>query len=120
MDDLVLVSKNNRAAGLTGTRTGRPTRTSFGLRRYADAYTLAIPMNVCSDGDKIDFFLSSSGFAVRLGPDGERAISGKRTARTATIPKEVAQKLTEVPQGATDLAVDVGPDNLHFFPFSQF
>jgi len=120
MDDLVLVSKNNRASGLNGRRTGRPTRTDFGLRRYANAYTLAIPLHVCTDGDRIDFFLSASGFAAKIGPNCERAISGKRTARTATIPKEIAEHLGNAKQGATELQVEDREDRLYFFPFAQF
>ena len=120
MDDLVLVPKVNGAAGLDGSRSGRPARTNFCLRRYASSYVLALPGGTNGDGDKIDFFMSSSGFAVKISPEGERSISGKRTGRTAAIPKEVAKRLTDAAEGVTDLISDARADRLWFFPFAQF
>lgn len=120
MDELVLISKKNGAAGLDALRSGRPIRTKFCLRRYGPSYILSLPFSLCADGDKIDFFLSASGFAVKIGPDGERSISGKRTGRTATIPKELSKRLESAADGVTDLIYDERPDRLYFFPFSQF
>ena len=120
MDDLVLVSKVNGAAGLRGARSGRPARTNFCLRRYGNSYVLAIPNGTVVDGDNVDFYVSQSGFAIKISPDGERSISGKKSARTASVPKEVAKRMADVPVGVTNLVSEDRSDRLWFFPFSQF
>lgn len=120
MEDLVLIKKVSRAEVLENTRTGRPPRATFSLRLYANACLLAIPVGLCNDGDRADFYLSKSGFAVEIGPDCSRSISGRRSTRTASLPAEVREALAGVAEGSHSLICDERPDRLYFFPFSQF
>lgn len=120
MDDLVLIQKVARSEVLKDARTGRPVRAVFGLRNYVNACMLALPVSEVNDGDRIDFFLSKAGFAVQIGPYGGRSISGKRSARTASVPPEIREHLKHVSEGSHNLIVDQRPDGIWFFPFSQF
>jgi hypothetical protein len=120
MDDLVLVKKATRAEILENARTGRPSRTTFALRHYGGNCILALPHGACGETDGIDFFLSNAGFAVQIGPDGERTISGKKNSRTAAVPLEVRKKLDGLADGSHELIADERPGGLWFFPFSQF
>lgn len=120
MEDLVLIKKVSRAEVLENTRTGRPPRATFSLRLYANAALLAIPVGLCSDGDRADFYMSKSGFAVQIGPDCSRSISGRRSTRTASLPPEVREALAGVAEGSHSLICDDRPDRMYFFPFSQF
>jgi bifunctional DNA-binding transcriptional regulator/antitoxin component of YhaV-PrlF toxin-antitoxin module len=120
MEDLVLIKKVSRAEVLENTRTGRPPRATFSLRLYANACLLAIPVGLCNDGDRADFYLSKSGFAVEIGPDCSRSISGRRSTRTASLPAEVREALAGVAEGSHSLICDERPDRMYFFPFSQF
>lgn len=120
MEDLVLIKKVNRAEALKDARTGRPARATFSLRHYANACMVAIPSGICQPGDKADFYLSKAGFAIQIGPGCSRAISGRKSTKTASIPTEVREALEGVSQGSHDLIADARPDGLWFFPFSQF
>lgn len=120
MEDLVLIRKASRAEVLENARTGRPPRATFSLRLYANACLVAIPVGLCDEGDKADFYLAKSGFAVQIGPDCSRSISGRRSTRTASLPPEVREALDGVSEGSHTLICDERPDRLYFFPFSQF
>lgn len=120
MDDLILVSKKSSIDGVT--RTGRPIRNTFSLRRYSGNFVMAVPATLVQDGDRCDFYLSASGFALQLNPTGSRAVSKKQGQRTRTVsvPVEVAKALSGVPDGPFDLIVDARPERIYFFPFIQF
>jgi hypothetical protein len=120
MDDLVLIKKASRAEVLENARTGRPKRSNFSLRHYANACMIAIPPDFHEDGDKADFYLSKVGFAIQIGKGCSRAISGRKSTKTASLPQEVRDALAGVPEGSHELIADVRPDGLYFFPFSQF
>lgn len=120
MDDLVLVRKVSRAEVLENARTGRPKRATFSLRHYANACMVAIPTALFEDGDKADFYLSKSGFAIQIGPDCSRAISGRKSTKTASVPTEVRAALDGVPEGSHDMVYDKRGHRLYFFPFNQF
>lgn len=120
MEDLVLVKKASRADVLANTRTGRPARSTFALRNYKGTRILALPHGTYNEGDKIDFFLSGAGFAVQVGPEGSRSISGKKNSRTAAVPLEVGKKLEDVTEGSHTLVAQEMPDRMWFFSFSQF
>lgn len=120
MDDLVLVVKKTTPEGIV--RTGRPARSSFALRKYPGNCVIAVPPGIIQDGDRADFYMSSSGFAVQFSPEGSRAVSKKQGERTrmVSVPVEVSKMLQNAPDGPTDLISDERPDRLFFFPFSQF
>lgn len=122
MDDLVLIRKLSRAEFLKGNRTGRPQRKNFCLRNYNSkgACLLALPGNVYQEGDKAEFYMSGSGFAIQLTPDGSRLITGKKNTRTASIPKELRERMTGMIEGSIELEPQEMPDRMYFFPFSQF
>ena len=120
MEDLVLVSKVNGAAGLSSLRAGRPARTNFCLRGYEKFHLLGLPNGTCGDGDRIDFLMSASGFAVRIGPNGERSISKNRTGRSAMVPKNIVNHIPNLTSGKTELVSEEHPDRTWYFPFSQF
>lgn len=120
MDDLVLVKKASRADVLKNSRTGRPARTTFALRNYKGTKIIALPHGTYNEGDKIDFFLSASGFAVQVSPEGSRSISGKKNSRTAAVPLEVGKQLDGVAEGSHNLVSDEMPNRMWFFPFAQF
>jgi hypothetical protein len=120
MDDLVLVQRIGKAGGPNPTRMGRPIRLSFALRNYVSVCQLSLPVAVVNDGDAVDFYLSKAGFAVKIGPEGSRAITGKRSSRTASVPPEIRVHLKRVSEGSHDLIADDRGGNLFFFPFSQF
>ena len=120
MEDLVLVKKISRADALENARTGRPARTTFALRQYGGNCILALPYGTYAEGDGIDFFLSKSGFAVQIGPDGSRTISGKKNSRTAAVPLEVRKELIGISEGSLELAAEQRQDGIWFFPFRQF
>ena len=120
MEDLVLVKKASRAEVLANARTGRPARTTFALRHYGGNCILALPHGAYGEGDGIDFFMSSAGFAVQIGPDGSRTISGKKNSRTASVPLEVRKQLDGIEEGSRDLVASQRPDGIWFFPFAQF
>ena len=120
MDDLVLVRKRSSAEVLENARTGRPKRVTFSLRHYANACMVAIPTGLCDEGDKADFYLSKSGFAIQIGPDCGRAISGRKSTKTASVPPEVRAALDGVPEGSHDMVCDEREGRLYFFPFNQF
>lgn len=118
MDNLVLVKKRNRAEVLENARKGRPKRETFALRRYGDAFIICLPHGVTADGDKVDFYLSNEGFAVKIGPDCSRTVSGKKSTKTASIPIDVRQRLQLLPEGSRSLAAQEMPGNMWYFPFS--
>lgn len=120
MDDLVLIHKASRAEVLKDARTGRPARKSFALRSYYNACILALPPGICDDGDKIDFLMSKSGFAIQIGPEASRAITGRKNTRTASVPIEIRKMFDSLPEGSHELIADERPDRIWFFPFSQF
>ena len=120
MDKLVLISKANKSSGLNCSTSGRPVRTSFCLRQYDKYNTLGIPSGICEDFDKVDFFMSRNGFALRLGPDAERSISKNHTGRTAMVPKEITDRISKSQIGTTELVAEKRPDRTWYFPFSQF
>lgn len=120
MEDLVLVKKASRADVLKDARTGRPSRTTFALRNYKGTKIIALPHGTYNEGDKIDFYLSGSGFAVQIGPDGSRSISGKKNSRTAAVPLEVGKKLDGVAEGSHNLVADEMANRMWFFSFAQF
>ena len=119
MEDLVLVKKMSRAEVVKNARMGRPIRETFALRHYANACIIAIPSSVCADKDRAEFYLSKVGFAIRISPDGSRAISGRKSARSASIPLEIRDTLSGVTMGTHELITDPRSDGLYFFPFSQ-
>ena len=122
MDDLVLVKKLSRAEILEGTRTGRPQRTKFSLRNYSSKSSclLALPASVYQEGDKAEFYLSNHGFAIQLTPDGSRLITGKKNTRTASVPKEIRERLDGLVEGSVDMVPQEMPDRIYFFAFHQF
>jgi hypothetical protein len=120
MEDLVLIKKVSRADVLENARTGRPKRVTFSLRHYANASMIAVPPGSCSEGDNADFYLSKSGFAIQIGPECSRSISGRKSTRTASLPPEIRTALDNVPEGSHDLICEERPDRIYFFPFSQF
>jgi hypothetical protein len=121
MDELVLVKKLSRAEALEGNRTGRPPRTKFALRNYShkNSCLLALPADVYQDGDKAEFYMSGAGFAIQLTPDGSRLITGKKNTRTASVPKEVRERISGWLEGSVELVPQVMPDRMYFFAFSQ-
>lgn len=122
MDDLVLVKKMTAGErNQLGMNIGRPNRTTFALRHYSEkSFMLAIPSQIVQPGDGVEFFMSSTGFAIQLSPEGSRKLSGKRGASTANIPLEVRQHLSSAPAGSIDLnVVEEMPNRTWFFPFSQ-
>ena len=121
MDDLVLIKKLSRAESLIGNRTGRPQRKNFCLRNYSSkgACLLALPANVYQDGDRAEFYMSGAGFAIQLTPDGSRLITGKKNTRTASIPKELREKMTGMIEGSMELVPQEMPDRIYFFAFHQ-
>ena len=120
MDDLVLVVKKTTPEGIV--RTGRPARNSFALRKYPGNCVIAVPPGIIQDGDRAEFYMSASGFAIQFTPSGSRAVSKKQGERTrmVSVPVEVSKHLQDVPDGPMELIVDERPDRLYFFPFSQF
>jgi hypothetical protein len=120
MDDLVLIPKATREEILRDARTGRPTRKTFALRHYSNACILALPPGICTDSDNVDFFMSKSGFAIQIGPEGGRAITGKKNTRTASVPIEIRKMFKNLVEGSHDLIADERADRIWFFPFSQF
>jgi len=121
MDDLILVKKLSRAEVLEGTRTGRPKRTKFALRHYNEkgSCLLALPSDLYTDGDKAEFYMSNAGFAIQLTPDGSRLISGKKNTHTASVPKEIRDRISGLVEGSIELVPQEMPDRIYFFPFSQ-
>lgn len=120
MDDLVLVAKKTVPEGIV--RSGRPARSTFSLRKYPGNCIIAVPSGVIMDGDRSEFYMSNSGFAVQFSPEGSRAVSKKQGERTrmVSVPVDIAKRLQGVPDGPLDLIYDERPDRLYFFPFSQF
>jgi hypothetical protein len=121
LEDLILVKKMSRADILKNTRTGRPARTTFALRNYNSKGNcmLALPSDLYQDGDKAEFYMSGAGFAIQLSPEGSRLLTGKKNTRTASIPKEVRDRMVGMPEGSIELVPQVLPDRTYFFPFSQ-
>lgn len=121
MDELVLVKKLSRAEALQGRRTGRPQRTKFSLRNYSSkgSCLLALPADIYQEGDKAEFYLSGQGFAIQLTPEGSRLITGKKNTRTASVPKEVRERLTGLVEGSIDMVPQEMPDRMYFFAFHQ-
>ena len=121
MDGMVLVSKADSSNGSGSLRTGRPKRTGFCVRRNGKIYMLGIPKSFFGKDDSINFFLlPDNGFAVNISHDGERAISGKSTSPHTLIPRIIADQITGIPDGTTELVFEERPDHTWFFPFSQF
>jgi hypothetical protein len=120
MEDMILVSKADSANGSGSTVRGRPKRKGFCLRRNDKLYMLGIPSGAYEDGDRINFFFSPTGFAVTISPNGERAISGKLTNRTAMIPRKISDCMANTSNGVTELIAEERQDKTWFFPFSQF
>lgn len=120
MDGMVLVSKTDSSNGSGSLRLGRPKRTGFCVRRNGKIYMLGIPKIFFGKDDRINFFMSENGFAVTICPTGERAISGKATTPHTLIPRIIADKMTGVTDGTTNLVSEERPDKTWFFPFSQF
>lgn len=121
MSDLVLVAKRPAAEALKDSRTGRKAREVFAIRTYEGGKSalLVVPADMVQDGDKAEFYQSASGFAVKLTPDGDRAISHKKNARTINIAVEIKNKIN-IPIGTTDLEFEDRGDRMWFFPYSQF
>lgn len=121
MDELVLVKKLSRSEALQGRRTGRPQRTKFSLRNYSSkgSCLLALPADIYQEGDKAEFYLSGQGFAIQLTPEGSRLITGKKNTRTASVPKEVRERLTGLVEGSIDMVPQEMPDRMYFFAFHQ-
>jgi hypothetical protein len=117
---LTLVPKKRPAKKKPSRGVGRPPRERFGIRPYANFILLAIPNGECADGDRIDFFLSDKGFAIKIGTSGERAISKNATGKSAMIPREIINTLPSVPAKTVDLISERADDCAWFFPFSQF
>lgn len=120
MDEFTLVSKVNSAAGCGSSKAGRPRRTSFCIRRHDGFHLISLPTGVCKNGDRIDFLLSPAGFAIRLSADGERAVYGKQTSRTAKVPNVVLDRMPAFRKGVTELVAEERPNHTWFFPFNQF
>lgn len=122
MDELVLVKKLSRAETLQGRRTGRPQRTKFSLRNYSSkgSCLLALPADIYQEGDKAEFYLSGQGFAIQLTPEGSRLITGKKNTRTASVPKEIRERLTGLVEGSIDVVPQEMPDRMYFFAFHLF
>lgn len=120
-DDLILISKRTAADLLKDARTGRKARKVFGIRTYTNnkAALLVVPSSFMQDGDKAEFYQSSTGFAVKLTPDGDRSVSHKKNARTINIPAEVKNNIN-IQIGTMDLQVEARDDRVYFFPFAQF
>ncbi len=121
MDDLVLVRKMSRAENLEGTRTGRPQRKKFSLRNYSSkgSCLLALPADIYQEGDHAEFYMSGQGFAIQLSSEGSRLISGKKNTRTASVPKEIRERLNGMVEGSVDLVPQEMPDRIYFFAFHQ-
>lgn len=117
MEDLVLIKKNTRNEILKNARMGRPARTTFSLRHYADTTLLAIPPGFVQPGDNVDFYMSKTGFAIDIGPLCERAISGRKGTSTVSAPKELHDALTGIPVGSRDVSYITLDDGKLFFPF---
>lgn len=83
---------------------------------------MAVPPGVIKDGDRCEFYMSNSGFAVQFTPTGSRSVSKKQGERTrmVSVPVEVSKMLTAVSDGPHDMIVEERPDGIWFFPFSQF
>ena len=122
MEDLVLVRKVSIGERIKGNpNSGRPVRSVFALRKYSKSnFILAFPTNLAQQGDCAEFYVSSTGFAVQITPEGSRKLTGKKGAYTANIPTEMRERLQGAPDGSSDLICDERPDRLYFFPFSQF
>jgi hypothetical protein len=101
-------------------RAGRPTRTKFCLRIYGKLIHMGLPTDECGDEDRIDFFVSSEGFAVKIGPHGERAISKHRTGKTATLPKKIVEAIPNLKDGTVELVSEEVGNRTWFFPFEKF
>lgn len=120
MEGMILVAKADTINCSGSLRRGRPKRTNFCLRRNDKLYVLGIPIGAYADGDRINFFFSEDGFAVNINPNGERAISGKLTNRSAMIPRMIADRMMKAKNGVTELVAEERPDRTWYFPFSQF
>ncbi len=122
MEGLSRVSKRPEGMDDCKMRLGRPRRETFALRSYNAGSTMILTVlpHLVTEVDKIDFYVSDSGFAVMISPKGERSISKSHNNRNAGVPLAVRTKL-KLPEGTTDITVveDRG-DGLYFFPFSQF
>jgi hypothetical protein len=120
MEDLVQIKKFSPQNDGSGGGMGRPRIVGFCLRRYGKVKQLAIPDQYVTEGDKVDFFMSESGFAVRISPDGERSITGKGKTHIASIPSSIIEKINVTENGTTLLVREERPNGIWFFPFSQF
>lgn len=118
--DMVLVSKFKAPNQGDYRRPGRPSRTSFCLRIYGHSNHIGLPSDECGESDRIDFFVSSTGFAIKISPNGERAISKPSTGKFASLPRKIVRIIPNLQMGVTELiASDIG-NRTWFFPFSQF
>ena len=63
--------------------------------------------------------MSGQGFAIQLSPEGSRLITGKKNTRTASIPKELREKMNGMIEGSMELVPQEMPDRIYFFAFSQ-
>ena len=120
MEGMVLISKSDSSGGSGKIRPGRPKRTGFCVRRHGKIYMLGIPKSFFGKDDRANFFMSQDGFAVNISPNGERAISGKSTSPHTLIPRVIADHITGIDDGTTELVFEERPDHTWFFPFSQF
>jgi len=118
--DMVLVSKFKAPTQGDCQRAGRPSRTGFCIRIYGQIKQIGLPNDECREDDKIDFLVSDTGFAVRIGPHGERAISKHRTGKTATLPIKIFKIIPNLKIGKVDLISEKIDERTWFFPFKQF
>ena len=122
MEDLVLVRRIPKAelAKMSGS-LGRPTRESFCLRKYSKTLLVVVPPGHFSEGDKADFYLSTSGsgFAIRVYAGGSRALSGTKGSRTASVPFDMRDKFDGLQDGSYELQPKEIEPGLWFFDFAQ-
>lgn len=120
MDDLVRVAKGD--LGMGSRAGGRPPRTTFALRCYSGSrkVIMSLPPRLVKSGDRIEFYVSATGFAVLISPDGDRAISSSNGHRSANIPLAVFSRMN-LRDGTNEVPVyeDRG-GGMIFFPFDQF
>jgi hypothetical protein len=119
MDDLVLIPKVSAGQRNQSSRHGRPKRVTFALRNYGTTCFVAIPDNIHTDGDKVDFYKSSKGFAIQLSPSGTRKVTHRKTNITATLPMEIRTLLNGMFAGSITVPHTAMPNNTFFFSFSD-
>lgn len=122
MEDLVLVRRIPKAElAKMSSQLGRPIRESFCLRKYSKTILVVVPPGHFNEGDKVDFYLSTSGsgFAIRVYPGGSRALSGTKGSRTASVPFDMREKFDGLQDGSYELHSELREPGLWFFDFAQ-